>query len=514
MSAEKFNLAMPTIRTLLRDGGGLSVFVLVLATTVGAAVRLIGLDAQSLWIDEYLWSVLGSKGLATIVHNPDGYPPLYGALIHFLLHAGLDSDWWLRLPSAIAGTLAIPVVYLVGRQVGNRTVAATASALLAIHPMAIWYSQEVGAYSLLMLCALTSTLCFLRLLNNGGLRSAVGYALFASIGFGFHYYFIFVVAAHAFVACLDFIRHPDRRREWLWTCFLTLGAVGAWWGPFFASDFANQAAGDSLRSFSWLALPYTMVTFIGGFSFGPPLRELHPAVSIGASAWEAVKPHFASTLLAIAVIALLAGISFTQRFDMRRVLILLLIILPVFGAWFCSALFVGYRPRYVLPALPFAVLWISGVIQTGLRRPGTVLLVLFAAIELVGLGQMNSAAYAREDNRSAARYIASKESNTPVVLLGQGTSPFHRYAERLNDILLLRQNNVVDHAAVTRLMSRRLGNASELWLVSARPWTIDANGYFVSFLNGRFDLREEQIFAGVTVQLYANGNVSEKRPER
>ena len=149
----------------------------VLMTIVGAVVRFRHLDTQSLWIDEYLWVLLGSKELTAIAHTTDGYPPAYGFLVHFLLRAGFDSDWWLRVPSAVAGTLAIPLVYYVGRQVEKHCSAAIAASLLAIHPLAVWYSQEASPYSLLMLCALLSTLCLLAILRGGGLRSALGYEI-------------------------------------------------------------------------------------------------------------------------------------------------------------------------------------------------------------------------------------------------------------------------------------------------------------------------------------------------
>ena len=53
-----------------------------------------------------------------------------------------------------AGTLTIPVVYLVGRHVGGRRIAAAASILAALSPALIWYSQEARAYAVLvLLCA-------------------------------------------------------------------------------------------------------------------------------------------------------------------------------------------------------------------------------------------------------------------------------------------------------------------------------------------------------------------------
>src|SRR5581483_3456982 len=146
-----------TMSTWREDEGSRWLALVVLATAVGAALRLGGLDAQSFWTDEHIWSVTAARPPTEIMRLPDGYPPLYGLLLHVLVSAGLDSDWWLRLPSAIAGILSIPVLYVIGRRTEDPVRATAAAGLLAIHPFAIWYSQEAGVYALLALCALVST---------------------------------------------------------------------------------------------------------------------------------------------------------------------------------------------------------------------------------------------------------------------------------------------------------------------------------------------------------------------
>lgn len=466
-------------------------------------MRFIHLDTQSFWIDEYFWVLLGSEGLTAIAHTADGYPPVYAFLVHFLLRAGLDSDWWLRVPSAVAGTLAIPLTYYIGRQVEDDSSAAIAAALLAIHPLAVWYSQEVGAYALLMLCTLLSTLCFLALLRGSSLLSALGYALSTSLGFGLHYYFIFVVAAHAVVVVHGWRRYAARRRVWLWTALLTIAAAGIW-GQSFLADLTGQSTMDSARPFSWLALPYTALTFVGGFSLGPALRTLHPSVSTGVPVWDTLEPSLLTTLLVIAVIVALTLMSCARRLRARRILVLAMLLCPILGAWLCSAVVVGYRPRYVLPALPFALLWCTGSLRTPLRPAALALLVLFTTLALAGLVQINAPLYAREDNRSAAWYVASQSGHAPVVLLGLGTEPFTRYAKDRRQVFALRPYDVQDDTTLQQAMADFLTGSQGFWLVSSRPWTIDPTNRVQAFLQSRLALREETMFAGVTVQFYPN----------
>ena len=73
------------------------------------------------------------------------------------------SETSLRLVSAVAGTLTIPVAWLLIRELTrSRAVALLSTALLAVNPLHIWYSQEARAYALLVLTLGTSALLFLR----------------------------------------------------------------------------------------------------------------------------------------------------------------------------------------------------------------------------------------------------------------------------------------------------------------------------------------------------------------
>jgi len=93
----------------------------VVVTLLAAFVRLVDLGWQSLWVDEYLWTLTASlKSLSAIIHRPDGYPPTMALLFRALQRSGLGDDWWLRLPSALAGTLSVPVLYAVARRVARR----------------------------------------------------------------------------------------------------------------------------------------------------------------------------------------------------------------------------------------------------------------------------------------------------------------------------------------------------------------------------------------------------------
>lgn len=67
--------------------------------------------------------------------------------------SGTDTEWVLRLPSALLGIANLVAIYWLGSLVGGRVTGVFAAALLAASSKHIYYSQEARAYSLLALAA-------------------------------------------------------------------------------------------------------------------------------------------------------------------------------------------------------------------------------------------------------------------------------------------------------------------------------------------------------------------------
>lgn len=118
--------------------------VVVLALAMG--VRVWGLQAQSLSMDEVFELRLAAQPVDAIVTSGDGFPPLY----HLVAH------WWLRLADAgslrylsvVLGLLTIVAIRQLGRLSGGERVGTLSALFLAISPLHIWFSQEARAYVL------------------------------------------------------------------------------------------------------------------------------------------------------------------------------------------------------------------------------------------------------------------------------------------------------------------------------------------------------------------------------
>lgn len=482
--------------------------VAVLALTgVAAAIRFVRLDFQSLWLDEYLWTRTASlKTIAAIIDRRDGYPPTVALLFRALGRWGLDTDLWLRLPSALAGTLAVPLMYLVARRLVGARSAVAAAALLAVHPLAVWYSQEAGAYAGAMLAALAATYCLLRLFSGAGLAASAGYALAAGVGFGLHYYFAYILIAHAPFAFVDAVRRPERRRIWVATAIMVAVSVGPWI-PLFLGDVGGQAEQERGHSnFSLLALPYTAQAFVGGLALGPSVRSLHPAVRSGDTPQDLPTGAMLLPAMAILVAVGLFLLALPGHFAGHRGLLLALCFVPVFGPWLNSLLSVGYRPRYALIALPFAIILFVGSLASRRRWLAGALLLAYVALGLTGLVASYAPEHRREDNRAAAALVAAGGGGD-VVLVGEGADPFQRYAVGVDRLLTLDAAEVRDQARLEERLAALARGRSSLWLVSSRPWTEDPEGRVGAFFTSHLALQDVHELAGVTVRRFA-------RPQR
>lgn len=125
---------------------------------LAAGLRFHQLGTQSFWNDEGNAARLAERSLALIIRGAqmDVHPPAYYLLLHgWQLATGL-SEFAQRSLSALCGLLTVAVAAAVGRRAGGPLVAAGAALLVAVNPLAVYYSQETRMYALLgLVTALT-----------------------------------------------------------------------------------------------------------------------------------------------------------------------------------------------------------------------------------------------------------------------------------------------------------------------------------------------------------------------
>ena len=95
---------------------GWALLALLAIMLLGAVLRFYGLGFQSLWGGELAsWDFGGRDTISRVVQD-GSQPPLYFLILHLARWIFGDSEWALRLPSAVAGWLCIPAIYLLGKE--------------------------------------------------------------------------------------------------------------------------------------------------------------------------------------------------------------------------------------------------------------------------------------------------------------------------------------------------------------------------------------------------------------
>ena len=131
---------------------------------VATGLRFYRLHAQSFWNDEGNTARLVERPVPLIIEGAAGdiHPPGYYLLLHVWRAFTGDSEFALRAFSALCGVLTVAVTAAVGQRVGGRRTALGAALLVAVHPLAIYYSQEARMYALLGLASALTLLLSLK----------------------------------------------------------------------------------------------------------------------------------------------------------------------------------------------------------------------------------------------------------------------------------------------------------------------------------------------------------------
>ncbi len=128
--------------------------LLIALTLIALALRVENLS-RSLFVDEAYWLGLAQRSfghmLALFGYEANG--TLYPIVLWPLVRIFGTSAALLRAPAVLAGTLSIPAIWWAARKFVSAPAALLAAALLALNPMAIWYSETARQYAFVVLAA-------------------------------------------------------------------------------------------------------------------------------------------------------------------------------------------------------------------------------------------------------------------------------------------------------------------------------------------------------------------------
>ena len=124
--------------------------ILLAVMIVAFCLATMQLGSKPLWFDEAVTFWRAQLSIPDMVENSieRRHTPFYFGVMKVWLSLG-DSEFWLRFFSVLCFASTVPVVYVIGRTVGNRRAGLYAVALVITAPFLIRYAREARMYTLL-----------------------------------------------------------------------------------------------------------------------------------------------------------------------------------------------------------------------------------------------------------------------------------------------------------------------------------------------------------------------------
>jgi mannosyltransferase len=430
---------------------------------VAAGLRWFRIDAQSLWYDEGISAHQLTRSFPEIVRAAalDTHPPLYYAALKAWADLAGSSELGLRSLSAAWGVLAVLLTWLIGRRVFGWLPASVAALLLAVAPLAIYYSQEVRMYTQVTALGLLAVYAYT--VRNNWLYALAGIATLYSQYLGVA--MLCALNLHALVWW-----RTRTRREWL--SWLAANAVVALaflpWLPTFLAQ-QSHALNTSPRTPDRLGLD-SLTAYGGGL--------VHGDLFLIAGA-------------ALAALALVGWATCMWQHGDRRAehatLALLVWLLPL-----ALVLWLGLRSglfevRYLVLSLPGMLLLVGLGIVRLVRHPVAVTVVALLAVVPGALGaqhQYYDPTLARDDYRGLAAAIDRNARPTDAVLLSAPNQVeiFQYYYHGSLPTIGLPAQRPIDPEDTRQRLDAIHAQYGRVWLVSWAMGEADPQGVISSWL--------------------------------
>ena len=399
-------------------------------TLLAAVLRLTTLGAQSFWYDEAFTPVHVlhpslTATLRSVVHT-ENTPPLWYLIAWADSRVLGTGEYALRLPSALAGIVAVPVAWAIGRELTARRATAVAmAAFVAVNPLLVWYSQEARAYALFVLFAALAMLCFLRALHVPSRGRMAAFALSGSLALLSHYFAVFLLIP---MILWLLWAHADRLRA-LAPAIGALVLVGLALTPLISAQggHGTQWIGQWALTSRLQAIPQYYLTDYYGAALGHGIEllvVLPILAGLGLGLWRVLTPpEERAALIALAVAA--GGI-------------LIPVVLVAFGGDYLA-------PRNLVAAMiPVTALIAVIVPSQRAGRAGIALAVTIAvAFAAISLDVALSPRLQRGDWRGLARVLRGRgftASAAPVAgrrvitTVELGAAPLEYYLQGLHNL--------------------------------------------------------------------------------
>jgi hypothetical protein len=473
----------------MRDDERLNWVVPAAIVVLATGLRLLQLGNEDLWLDEVL-----QVGYAS---NSDLVLPksLSQWLLSLVLHVS-DSEFVLRLPSAIFSVGEVGLIYLLALRLFSRRTAAIAALFVALAPLHVWYAQEVRWYSQWSFLTTLTFLFLLQLLDGARLRAWIGYAVASVMNlYTFVLSAIVVVLQGAIAVLMPKPWQPDQRKL-LMAIAVVQVAVMAAAGPLILLMLggADSPTGTP-RPTRLVVLPYTFFAYTAGYSVGPSLTELHelPAALTVIRGYPEILAYYLM-FGALAVAGFIRLLS--HRWPARETVLIWATGMPL-ALYVISVILGGtYNVRYTLVSLPAVYLLFGVGADAILDRFRWGWLAVVLAVVLFGVSLDNyftESRYDKEHVTEALQYIHRADPEFQVVVSGQLDVVVEYYSPgvEIGPVGVCNSDHEDSPATI-----EALGEESSFWLIVGRAW-LGQEEYCRAAIEPEFDIIPEAKFVGL-----------------
>ena len=461
--------------------------LLILLLLAAWAWRLYGLEAQSLWRDEVDSLRFATRDFSLVLAafaRPGENGPLYYLSLRPWLAVLGQSEYALRWTSALAGVLALPLIFAWGRRLFNPTVGLIAVLLLAANPYHLWYSQEARMYALLVALTMLALWSFAQAMERGKWWRWAIWLTLTTICLYIHVLSVLLVPLQ--IVWLLLI--PRWRRRWrsylAALAFLILPYLPlVWW--------------------QWTLL--TDADFNTGYAFVSLQRLL---LTLFVAQVEGIAPRPGVWIFAPAIFLLLAALFYARQWPRARQLTMTWWLLPPLGVFAISLFSPVFTDRYLIWTLPAMLLLVAaGAYAVGKQHRW---LAVLAVGVLVGVqlwsGWRQVAEPIKSDFRAAAAYVKSNRQSDDVTLF---LIPYIRHTYQYYDpgpypwIDASYANREADAKHLPARLEAQTQDYTGIWLIQSEADFYDQQGLTRAWLDAHGTLDAEAHFARVSIYHYA-----------
>ncbi len=450
---------------------------------IGFALRTWGLDAQSFWYDEAFSVLFAQQHRALDLFIREARwnlnTPLYYITLKLWVAGAGDSEFAVRLVSALAGTVSIALAYRLTSMPTPQS-SLIAPLFVALSPVGVFVSQEARMYALAGTLCLASTLILLTAMRSQKASHWLAWWGTAMLAF----------LAHVLCAIVGIAQ-------------LVVGIAASAWRS------RNQGTLiPSAQITAAFALGTALLTYVGimiwphravyGVSYSAPADLAALAVQTLASQilprllpadW--IAPAALSMLLAVALTA-----AVSLRSGPRRSFLLLtvsVVSLALVGLVIFCAVIGKFASRYPTLLAPTAMAVIGAAVADirSFRR-------LRPSVVIVGLGLglavrlwLGQPIYANEDFRSAVAHIRARlAADERVILVSGHFAPAFEYYWRgareawiaLPPDPVLNVNHTLTYTDTVPTLNEKLAGKAGAWLLLWQDDVIDPTGLVPALL--------------------------------